>query len=328
MVEIPKIDFVVTWVDNTDLNWQRSKAKYSGDNSLNSEHRFRDMNTFHYWFRSIEKFAPWVNKIFLITEGHLPEWLDTSHPKLRVVKHSDYIPKEFLPTFNSNVIELNLHRIPELSEHFVIFNDDFFLTQPLKPEDYFKNGLPRLLGVYRFIIPLEKFNHIELNNILVMNKYFFNRKALKKHPLKFFNYRYSKSNLTNLLSLAKNGIPAYKDIHVSQPHLKSTFKKLWSLEPELFNNVSSNRFRTLEDVNHWLMGYWNIETNMFYPQDVNFGTYVSIGDKDRVRELLTSKKYKNICVNDDFNSDNFEMEVNNLVKVLDGIFPEKGSFEK
>ncbi|SDJ67286.1 Stealth protein CR1, conserved region 1 [Streptococcus gallolyticus] len=328
MVEIPKIDFVVTWVDNTDLNWQRSKAKYSGDNSLNSEHRFRDMNTFHYWFRSIEKFAPWVNKIFLITEGHLPEWLDTSHPKLRVVKHSDYIPKEFLPTFNSNVIELNLHRIPELSEHFVIFNDDFFLTQPLKPEDYFKNGLPRLLGVYRFIIPLEKFNHIELNNILVMNKYFFNRKSLKKHPLKFFNYRYGKSNLTNLLSLAKNGIPAYKDIHVSQPHLKSTFKKLWSLEPELFNNVSSNRFRTLEDVNHWLMGYWNIETNMFYPQDVNFGTYVSIGDKDRVRELLTSKKYKNICVNDDFNSDNFEMEVNNLVKVLDGIFPEKGSFEK
>ncbi|WP_074581090.1 MULTISPECIES: Stealth CR1 domain-containing protein [Streptococcus] len=325
---MPKIDFVVTWVDNTDLNWQRSKAKYSGDNSLNSEHRFRDMNTFHYWFRSIEKFAPWVNKIFLITEGHLPEWLDTSHPKLRVVKHSDYIPKEFLPTFNSNVIELNLHRIPELSEHFVIFNDDFFLTQPLKPEDYFKNGLPRLLGVYRFIIPLEKFNHIELNNILVMNKYFFNRKSLKKHPLKFFNYRYGKSNLTNLLSLAKNGIPAYKDIHVSQPHLKSTFKKLWSLEPELFNNVSSNRFRTLEDVNHWLMGYWNIETNMFYPQDVNFGTYVSIGDKDRVRELLTSKKYKNICVNDDFNSDNFEMEVNNLVKVLDGIFPEKGSFEK
>lgn len=328
MSEIPKIDFVVTWVDNTDMNWQQTKARYSGDDSLNSEHRFRDMNTFHYWFRSIEKFAPWVNKIFLITEGHLPEWLDTSHPKLRVVKHSDYIPKEFLPTFNSNVIELNLHRIPELSEHFVIFNDDFFLTQPLKPEDYFKNGLPRLLGVYRFIIPLEKFSHIELNNIMVMNKYFLNRKALKKHPLKFFNYRYGKSNLTNLLSLAKNGIPAYKDIHVSQPHLKSTFKKLWSLEPELFNNVSSNRFRTLEDVNHWLMGYWNIETNMFYPQDVNFGTYVSIGDKDRVRELLTSKKYKNICVNDDFYSDNFEMEVINLVKVLDGIFPEKGSFEK
>lgn len=328
MSEIPKIDFVVTWVDNTDMSWQQMKSRYSGDDSLNSEHRFRDMNTFHYWFRSVEKFAPWVNKIFLVTEGHLPKWLDTSHPKLRIIKHSDYIPEEYLPTFNSNVIELNLHRIPELSEHFVIFNDDVFLTQSLEPEDYFKNGLPRLLGIYRFIIPLEQFNHIELNNTMVANKYFFERKALKKSPFKFFNYQYGKSNLTNLLSLAKKGIPAYKDIHVSIPHLKSTFEKLWSLESELLTKVSSNKFRTAEDVNHWLMGYWNIESNQFYPQNVNFGSYVSIGDKEGVKQILTSKKYKNICVNDDFNSVDFDIEVSNLVNTLDKMFPEKGSFEK
>ncbi|HEL1586828.1 TPA: Stealth CR1 domain-containing protein [Streptococcus suis] len=325
---MPKIDFVVTWVDNTDKDWQKAKAQYSGVDDLNSEHRYRDMNTFHFWFRSVEKFAPWVNKIFLVTEGHLPNWIDVSHPKLRIVKHSDYIPKQYLPTFNSNVIELNLHRIPDLSEHFVLFNDDFFITQPLEPIDYYKNGLPRLVGIYRFMIPLEQFNHIELNNTLVANKYFFERKTLKSFPLKFFNFRYGKSNISNLFSLVKKGIPAYKDIHVSIPHLKSTFEKLWNLEPELFNKVSLNKFRTLEDVNHWLMGYWNIESNLFYPQDINFGTYVSIGEIDSVNKLLTSKKYKNICVNDDFKSEEFDLEISSLISILEKKFPEKSSFEK
>ena len=139
-----KIDFVILWVDGTDPDWQRQRRSYDREDLDNGddENRFRDWGLMKYWFRGAERFAPWVNRIFLVTNGQVPKWLDLTHPKLRLVKHQDYIPEKFLPTFNSNVIELWLHKIPELGEQFVLFNDDMFLTAPVKPEDFFKNGLP------------------------------------------------------------------------------------------------------------------------------------------------------------------------------------------
>ncbi|MDY4501824.1 MAG: stealth family protein, partial [Lactobacillus johnsonii] len=147
---MPKIDFVVTWVDGSDSVWLESKAKYAdkADIILNTEARYRDWNIFKYWFRAVELYAPWVNRIFLITEGHLPKWINLEHPKLVHIKHSDYIDEQYLPTFNSNVIELNIPNIKELSEKFVLFNDDVFINAPVLPEDFFdKDGLPKDIGV-------------------------------------------------------------------------------------------------------------------------------------------------------------------------------------
>ena len=95
-----------------------------------------------YWFRGVEKYAPWVNQIHFITCGHLPNWLNTNHKKLHIVKHSDYMPKDSLPTFNSNAIELLIHKIDGLSEQFVLFNDDIFIIDKVKESDFFKNGIP------------------------------------------------------------------------------------------------------------------------------------------------------------------------------------------
>lgn len=102
-----KIDFVIIWVDDRDPEWQKSYEEYSrkefGDvRSI----RFRDWGTLKYWFRGVEQFAPWVNKVFFITCGHYPKWLNLDHPKLKFVKHSDYIPQKYLPTFNANTIEV------------------------------------------------------------------------------------------------------------------------------------------------------------------------------------------------------------------------------
>ena len=91
----------------------------------------------------LKNFAPWVNHIYFVTWGHIPSWLNTDHPKLTVVKHEDYIPKQYLPTFSSHPIELNMHRIRGLSEQFVYFNDDTFIINKMEPEDFFRNGLPR-----------------------------------------------------------------------------------------------------------------------------------------------------------------------------------------
>ena len=96
------IDFVLMWVDGNDPEWQKEKSLYESDTNGDKRNiRFRDWDNLQYWFRGVEKYAPWVNKIHFVTWGHLPSWLNTEHPKLNVVKHSDFIPKEFLPTFNS-----------------------------------------------------------------------------------------------------------------------------------------------------------------------------------------------------------------------------------
>ena len=60
----PQIDFVVTWLDSSDSEWQKSLATYRPNTTGDvSEARFRDMNIFRYWFRAVEQYAPWVRKI-------------------------------------------------------------------------------------------------------------------------------------------------------------------------------------------------------------------------------------------------------------------------
>ena len=92
-----EIDFVITWVDGGDKAWQREKACYDpAAGTDDGEERYRDWDLLKYWFRGVEKYAPWVRKIHFLTWGHIPEWLDTSNKKIHIVNHKDYIPKEYL----------------------------------------------------------------------------------------------------------------------------------------------------------------------------------------------------------------------------------------
>ncbi len=90
-----KIDFVITWVDGSDKAWQQEKRKFEPaggrqDASVdNAKERYRDWGNLRYWFRGVEKYAPWVRKVHFITWGHLPTWLNTVHPKLHIVRHED-----------------------------------------------------------------------------------------------------------------------------------------------------------------------------------------------------------------------------------------------
>lgn len=133
------IDFVITWVNGNDPIWRAKFHQYSKLNIGDKRDvRFRDWDLLRYWFRGIDSFAPWVRYIFFVTEGHVPDWLNIHAPKLKIVKHCDFIPEENLPLFNSRAIEVNLHRIPELSEKFVYFNDDFFIIDKLDASFFLK----------------------------------------------------------------------------------------------------------------------------------------------------------------------------------------------
>ena len=186
-----KIDFVMVWVDGSDPEWIREKEKYQPSGGTDTRNiRYQDWDNLQYWFRGVEKFAPWVNKIHFITCGHLPQWLNTEHPKLNIVKHSDYIPSEFLPTFSSHPIELNLHRLDSLEEQFVYFNDDTFLTAHVKEDDFFKNSLPCDSYRANAVVPLDdKFSSILFNNVKLINKHYSKRKLLKKNLRKWFSMK-------------------------------------------------------------------------------------------------------------------------------------------
>ena len=182
------IDFVIAWVDGDDPAWLAEKANYSPTKMADSASsvRFRDWDNLQYWFRSVEQFAPWVHRIYFLTWGHLPKWLNTDHPKLKIIRHLDYIPQEYLPTFNSHTIELNMHRIPELSEQFVYFNDDMFLVAPAKPTDFFRNGLPCDEASMQFLLP-KRYNiskSIDGHNMGVLNRNFSKKKSVRKHLFK------------------------------------------------------------------------------------------------------------------------------------------------
>ena len=194
------IDIVIPWVDGGDPAWLAEKAKYEKNDDVeknaNSELRYTSWDNLQYWFRAVEKFMPWINKIFFVTWGHVPEFLNTQHPKLRIVKHEDYIPKEYLPTFNSNVIELNYHRIEELSENFIIFNDDVFPLQPVEETYYFKDNMVCDEAIESPIVPVDIGEisqwgcAVRANNILFINQHFQKREVQKKNHDKWFTSEY------------------------------------------------------------------------------------------------------------------------------------------
>ncbi|ROY76032.1 stealth family protein [Enterococcus faecium] len=179
------IDFVILWVDGNDPDWQKKRKKYDKTTEID-EVRYRDYGTLKYLFRSIETYCPWVNRIHLITDHQIPEWLNIDHPKVNLVFHDDFIPQEYLPTFNSNVIELNLFRLDELSEKFILFNDDMFINNNIEPEDFFRGQDILDYGVYNKIAPNEEFAHVLVNDLLFINRFFNKKDSIKKNWKKQF----------------------------------------------------------------------------------------------------------------------------------------------
>lgn len=141
------VDVVYTWVDGADDAWndarERRLAALTGTaltRESSGRARFLSRDELRYSMRSVHLFAPWVRRIHLVTAGQVPAWLDTGHPQVQVVDHRDILPADALPTFNSHAIETSLHRLPDLAEHFIYFNDDMLLGRPLRPETFFSPG--------------------------------------------------------------------------------------------------------------------------------------------------------------------------------------------
>lgn len=332
-----KIDFVISWVDGSDPQWLEEKNRYLPKdidltNDQNSDCRYRDMGLLRYWFRTVEKYAPWVNKIHFITWGHFPKWLNINHEKLNIVKHSDYIPKEYLPTFNSNVIEMNIHRIKELNEQFVLFNDDTFLNDYVSKDFFFKNNLPRGSAILDPIIPNSKFSYTMFSNTILLNKNFNFKNCIKKHFKKFFNILYAvrMKHIVRSFILYKfhDELCGFKEFHTTSSLLKSTLKEIWEKERQLLDSFSRNKFRETISVNQWLIKNWQFMKGKFEPISPNYTQkYNLTNNNNSIINALIKKKYKVICINDGDMNYNFDKAKKELLLAFKEKLPQKSSFE-
>jgi hypothetical protein len=132
----PIIDAVITWVDSSDPDWQKQYSAHSLKKV--EENRFKNNNELVFALRSIEKHAPYIRKVFIVTNGQVPNFLNLNNTRLEVVSHETiFQDKTDLPVFSANAIEVHLHRIPNISRYFIYINDDFFFNSDSKIEDFF-----------------------------------------------------------------------------------------------------------------------------------------------------------------------------------------------
>lgn len=334
MKEIFDIDFVIPWVDGSDPEWIAEFNKYAPKEKRRetdaSEQRYRDYGLLRYWFRGVEKFAPWVRTVHFVTCGQKPDWLNLDAPKLHWVKHSDYIPQEYLPVFSSHPIELMMHKIPGLAEQIVYFNDDLFLTSTVRKNFFFKNGLPRDSAVMEVKSSGElPMLGINFNNLNLINAQFIKHSVIRKNFFKWFSLRYGRHLWKNVSLLPWPKFCGFLNPHMPQPFTKSCIEEVWKRCGERLDETMTHRFRSPFDVNQWLFRHWALCEGKFAPIHPTKGRQcfdLTDGDTEKIANCIKSHTYKEIVINDSEIED-FDIAMEKIKNAFELILPEKSTFE-
>lgn len=330
MVEKP-VDLIVPWVDGNDPAWRMQRQDWS-DQKETSESFYRDWQLMRYWFRGVERSLPWIHQIHFLTWGHLPPWLNTDHPKLNIVRHENFLPRSYRPTFSSTPIMLNIHRIPGLSEHFICANDDMYFLDRMAPSDYFQDGLPCDCPQLEPITEVDAkgFGHMLWNNIDVLNQHFDFQECLQQHQEKWFSSALPENVLQdNTWARKLTRFPGFHNPHLPIPMLKSTFEEVWRVAKDPLHHSSLHKFRSLEDCTEWLMRYWQFATGRFCPYVRKGGISLEIGaPENKLRDALLSGKNRVVCLNEGSLSINFDERKTYVKELFEILFPDMSSFER
>lgn len=309
-----KIDAVYLWVDDSDPVWRKKKNHYSS-NSENMyaavhECRFRDNNELRFSLRSLEKYAPWINNVFLITDDQKPSWVNEK--EIHIIDHKEIFPDwTALPNFNSNAIELCSHRIKNLSEHYMLFNDDFILGNAVYPDYFFnKDGTPISWVVKKTSSKITKSSH----------DYYTKQIIEEKMSVPFL----------------------FKVRHYPKAFTKTIMQGIWEEFDDEIRLTLSHRFRSNTDIRIITLfphfAYYNnlneiVPINKIIPTFRHFGVKLphigaSLGDKNFRRKLFTAKYFKplTMCFNDAPKASDYERTL--LIDTYKKMLPDKSRFER
>jgi len=244
------IDVVVSWVDGNDPKHKQKMQPHLDklgriSDDLSGPTRFRSVGEIAYCVASIYRFAPFVRKIFIITDNQNPQldhFIQQNFPesniRIEIVDHTvlfkDY--EHVLPVFNSRTIETCTFRIPELSENYVYMNDDFFLVRPVKYDDWFVGDSIVAYGHWRSIL---------LDKLLWLIK-----PTKKGHkPIGFKD-----SMLLSALKLNRKWMYFHLE-HIPHPLKKSVLDSFFSKKPDLFLSNIAHKFRSSKQFNTQALYY-------------------------------------------------------------------------
>ncbi len=309
------IDLVYLWVDGNDPKWRAKRDTYVGKPSgkeANCKGRFSDNGELRYSLRSVEKYAPWIRRIFIVTDDQTPQWLDTSHPKIQIVDHTEIMPKESLPCFSSRIIEHHLYRIPGLAEHFLYSNDDMFINKEVSPSTFFADdGLPIIRLSYRR--PFRKW------------AVFFEQKILRRE---LSNY-YSKG-IHNAALLVEREFGKYyggKGHHNIDAYLRSDFQKTREMFDKEIGATLTNHVRSDNDIQRHLYSYVALAQKRGHARYVTLRTSfrLHINKKKRYEQFFKCDPML-FCMNDSQNATDEDRR--RVAVFLESLFPNKSQFEK
>ncbi len=309
--EIP-VDIVYLWCDGDDPQW-RNKKKCAMeklgeklDVEAVSECRFVQTDELKYSLRSLEKYAPWINKIFIVTDNQIPKWLDINNPKIKMVDHKDIMPADALPCFNSLAIEYNIINIEGLSEYFLYGNDDMLFWDDVDKQFFFTDeGKP----------------------ICRLRQRIYNKKYKHQYGYSVFNsYKTVKSKYPQLNSpyFQHHGIDAYR---------KSYFKDCLNDYKEIIDKTIKHQFRKYDSMARSILTYNMLAKNQGYGKVIAKPWYNPFYKEEscyikclvKVLKKLKNQKFKLLCVNDARRTTNTDRKF--MQKMLEEHFPCKSEFE-
>jgi len=330
-----KIDFVITWGSNDDPDWKKQYEYYSakaGRTVDSSIYRYRDWDMLHFLFRGIEKFAPWVNKVYFVTNANPPKWMNTKHPKLIVLNDKDIVPSQYMPTFSCFPIEFNFHRIEGLSDKFVYFCDDMFIIDNVFPTHFFRNGLPCDMAIMSAVCHSKAnvYDNCCFMAKALVNQYFEKRKVVKKNILKWYPPSTPWVIKANLRYLRLPQFPGFSLNHLPQIYLKKTYDEIWKCCGGELARTCESKFRSYGDVSPTLIRYWQLASGNFTPCNVyKYGKVFYLCDKNISESVdcICHQKKKLICLNDGDHVTHFDEYKERLIKAFEQILPNKCGFE-
>lgn len=296
------MDVVVSYVNCDDPIWLESYQREIG--GIPDTTRFRDWGTLKYLFRGVDKFMPFVDRIILIVSGdsQVPDFVNKE--TVKVVKHEDFIPHEYLPTFNANTIENFMPYIDGLSEKFIFFNDDFFVVKPCTEEDFFTDGKPNIFFTKR-INQAEGFWSMCANTMNVANFAAFGAKSRFKEAL----------------------VPQ----HTVAPFLRS--KCLECLKnAEKIIRCTITKTREKINVTQYLFSDYLLFTNYYCNKQISFKMLrYGIMSMDEIVDGIEHPVSKTICFNEPnapIENDGYADDKEKITSAFERLLPKKCRYEK
>lgn len=307
------VDIVYTWVDGADPAWQSRKNAHATDEAprhRSAVHaaRYTSRDELRYSMRSVALYAGWVRRIFIVTDGQTPPWLDQSHPMVEIIDHRQiFRDATVLPVFNSHAIESQLHHIPGLSDRYIYLNDDVFFGRKVEPELFFHGNSHAHFFPSPDLLDADPPRPDDLPAISAAKR---SREIIE----------------------AKFGVTVRQKIqHGAHAQLRAVSQEMERALPEVFASVASSRFRHLEDVSvaSFLHHYWASCTGHATPSAVDY-RYQDVGRADTARRLdaILRERPQVFCLNDvDTDPDCATMLPDDLARFFAAYFPFRGPWE-